>query len=91
MSSDLLLVKRDGLMLREVKEQTPEICMEAVRQNSWALQYVREQTEEMCLMAVERDVNVLSFVKNLTPKIREIASRQAGYDMVCYAMTKYHF
>ena len=27
-----------------VKEQTPEICMAAVKQDGWALQHVKEQT-----------------------------------------------
>jgi hypothetical protein len=33
-------VKQNGLALEYVKEQTPEICLEAVKQDGYALQYV---------------------------------------------------
>ena len=35
--------------LQYVKEQTSEICMEAVKNNGYALQYVKEQTPEICM------------------------------------------
>lgn len=31
-----------GYVLRYIKVQTPEICLAAVKQNSWALQYVKD-------------------------------------------------
>ena len=40
-------VKQDGMVLRYVRNQTPEICLEAVRQNNYALKYVKNQTPEM--------------------------------------------
>ena len=48
--------------LRFVKEQTAEICLAAVKQNSWTLQFVEDQTEEICLEAVRQDNNVINFV-----------------------------
>jgi hypothetical protein len=33
-------VKQNGLALRYVKDQTPEICMEAVKQNIEAYKYI---------------------------------------------------
>jgi hypothetical protein len=36
----LEVVKQDGYDLRYVKEQTEDICLEAVKQNKDALQYV---------------------------------------------------
>ena len=33
-------VKQNGYTLRHVKEQTPEICMAAVKRNGYALCYV---------------------------------------------------
>jgi len=35
-------IKRKGYMLKYVKEQTPELCMEAVRRNENALFYIKE-------------------------------------------------
>lgn len=46
-------VKQNGYALQDVKEQTPEICMAAVRQNSNVLEYVEPQFRD----AVSRNVN----------------------------------
>ena len=62
-------IEQNELFLGEVKEQTPEICMAAVKQNGWALQYVNEQTLEICLAAVKQDGRALQFVKEQTPEI----------------------
>ena len=43
-------VKQDGLALEYVKEQIPEICLEAVKQNGLALAYVKEQTPEIFVL-----------------------------------------
>ena len=43
------------LKLRMTKEQTPEICLEAVKQNGRALELVKEQTPEICLKAVKKN------------------------------------
>ena len=45
-------VKRNGINLCFIKEQTPEICLAAVNQNGGALIFVKEQTPEICLAAV---------------------------------------
>ena len=42
------------LKLRVDKYQTPEICLEAVKQHGWALEFVKDQTQEICLEAVKR-------------------------------------
>ena len=44
-------VKRDGMELRFIEHQTPEICMAAVKQSELALEFVKEQTPEICLAA----------------------------------------
>ena len=46
--------------------QTPEICLEAVKQNGYALQYVKEQTLEICLEAVKQNGYALQYVKEQT-------------------------
>ena len=48
------------LKLRMTKEQTPEICLEAVKQYGLALQYVKEQTPEICLKAIKNDGNAFT-------------------------------
>lgn len=52
---------------KTLQSSTPEICLEAVKQNDKALHYVREQTPEMCLAAVKHNGNALEFVKEQTP------------------------
>jgi hypothetical protein len=42
-----------------VKEQTEEICLEAVKQDKNALKYVKEQTEKICLEAIKKKGCVL--------------------------------
>ena len=38
---DLRMVKRKGIYLRFVKEQTPELCFEAAKQNGHALRFIK--------------------------------------------------
>lgn len=63
----------DGMNLKYVKLQTPEICMAAVTNNGWALQYVRKQTKEMCKVAVSNNGMALEFVKHQTEEICKLA------------------
>jgi len=64
----LTTVRRNSNMLQFVKNQTDEICLEAVKQYGWALQFVKKQTDEICLEAVKQNGNALQFVKNPTKK-----------------------
>jgi hypothetical protein len=43
------------LTLEYVREQTSEICLEAVKKEGYALEYVREQTYQVCLEAVKQN------------------------------------
>jgi hypothetical protein len=68
--------KEDGSALQFVKEQTPEICMKAVKQNGLALQFFKEQTPEICVEAVKQNGLALKHVKEQTPKICVEAVKQ---------------
>ena len=39
---ELEAVKQDGCALKGIKEQTPEICEAAVKQNKNALEYIKK-------------------------------------------------
>jgi hypothetical protein len=65
--------------LQYVKEQTPALCLEAVRQGGWALKYVKEQTPALCLEAVRQNGVALEFVKEQTPALCLEAVRQNGW------------
>lgn len=60
---DLEMVRKDGLTLEQVENQTPEIIVAAIAQNPSALQYVREQTPELCLAVVTRWSKSLKYVR----------------------------
>lgn len=55
-------VKENGLNLKFISTQTPELCLAAVRQNGLAIKYVKDQTPELCLEAVRYESNALNFV-----------------------------
>ena len=65
----LNLVERDGMNLSNVANQTPEMCLAAVKGNGFALEFVENQTSEICLAAVQQNSYVLRYVKNQTTEI----------------------
>jgi hypothetical protein len=52
-----------------IKEQTPEICLSAVKHNGYVLEHIKNQTPEICLAAVQKEGYALEYVKNRTPEI----------------------
>ncbi|MBQ3421636.1 MAG: DUF4116 domain-containing protein, partial [Romboutsia sp.] len=68
-----------GYALQFVKEQTPEICLEAVKQNGYALQFVKEQTPEICLEAVKEGGWTFKYVKEQIPEICLEAVKKSGW------------
>jgi hypothetical protein len=75
---NLETVRINGLVLEDIKKQTPEIALAAVSQNGWALQYVNVQTAEIAFAAVSDDGEALQYVKNQTPEIANTAVSQNG-------------
>ena len=73
----------DKDILSYVKNQTPEICLEAVEQNGEALQHVKEQTPEICLAAVRENPYALEFVKERTQAICLEAVKENGRALAC--------
>ena len=50
-------------MLTYAKYQTPEVCIEAVKQWPAMLEYIKNQTPEICFEALKRDPEVYKYVK----------------------------
>lgn len=76
------LVINPVMILRfELQEQTPELCMEAVRNDSSALVFVREKTPELCMAAVEKNGWALQFVMEQTPEICMAAVEKNGLSL----------
>ena len=64
--------------MKEIQNQTEEMCLLAVKQNGMALQFVKNQTEQICLLAVKQNGMALQFVKNQTNEICLLAVKQNG-------------
>ena len=79
--TEVMMICENGLYLQYVKEQTQELCLEAVKQNGCALNYVKEQTDDICLEAVKQNGYALQFVKNHTDEI----CLEAGFT-ICNAL-----
>lgn len=52
----------DSEILKYVKNQTPSICLEAVKQEGMALKYVHNQALDICLEAVKQNKDALLYV-----------------------------
>lgn len=65
----LLVLKRNGLVLKYLENPSIEMIETALNQNGMALQYVENQTEELCLIAVKNSGRALQFVQNQTEAI----------------------
>ena len=55
--------------MKDIINQTDELCIEAVKNNGMALQFVKNQTPEICLLAVKENGMALQFVINQTHEI----------------------
>ena len=63
-------MKEDGCALQYIKEQTPELCLVAVKETGIALLWVKEQTSELCWEAVQQNNGrFLQYVKDQTPEL----------------------
>ena len=67
-SNDTLLeiVKKNGLLLKFVKEedQTEEICLAAINENTDALRYVFHQTRDICIKSIETNPYSIKHIIN---------------------------
>ena len=68
----------DPSKIKYVKEQTPELCLAAVKQEAHVLEFIKEQTEKICLIAVKQERLALKHVKEQTEKICLAAVNKNG-------------
>ena len=71
-------VRRNGLILKDIEDQTDELCLAAVASNHRALYYVKNQTEEICIAAIHRSAEALALIRDQTEEICLEAMKQAG-------------
>lgn len=70
--------EKNDQVLQFVENQTPELCLEAVKQNGLALRFVETQTPEICLEAVRNDGWALQYVNEQTEELYLEAAKQDG-------------
>ena len=84
-AADMATVQQDGMALKHINAQTPELCMLAVQQDGYALEYVTEQTPALCMAAVRQNGYALEYVRDdaLRPSLEAMlagAPAQASVD-----------
>ena len=77
---DLALVEKDPWNLRNIKNQTLQIALAAVKQRGNTLQFVKNQTPEIALEAVKQEPSAIQFVKNQTPEIALAAVKDNSWN-----------
>ncbi len=77
-SNLLNALTKNGLLLKDVINQTEEICLVAVRSNGMALEYVKEQTPNICLVAIQNNGMALRYVKEQTDELCLVAVQSNG-------------
>lgn len=75
------VVKKNGLLLEYIKEQTEELCILAVKNDCYAFRYVEErfQTDYICKLAIGQNYKNLLYVKNMTNEIKRYSVNCCGY------------
>lgn len=53
----------DFISLKNIKNQTPEMCLRSVIQNWQELKYVENQTREICITAIKINPRAIVFIK----------------------------
>lgn len=80
-------VKRNGLNLQFVKNQTLEICITAIENNPMAIQFVKNQTDMIAEIAFEKNHQVFQFILNKTPALCLEAVKKDG-SLIAYIENK---
>lgn len=62
--TDLEKVKYCGAAIKDVKEQTEELCLIAVRENPKFIRLIENPSIKVCLEAVSQDGLVLEYIKH---------------------------
>ena len=57
---------------------SPEVQMEAVKEDGWAIRYIKNPTVEVQMAAVKQDGRAIEFIKNPTPEMQMEVVKQDG-------------
>jgi hypothetical protein len=63
------LTFKNPLAIMCIKDQTPELCIRAVKDHFLALRYIKKQTPILCIEAVRSSKDAIVYVKELIPDL----------------------
>lgn len=66
-------IKKDGSLLKNVENQTEELCLAAVTSKGGALKYVKNHTPEIVIAAINQNGGAIHFVTNPSHELIELA------------------
>lgn len=72
-------IKHNPKLLKYIKHQTEEICIEAIRKNWRVFPYIKNKTDNVCLEAVKQNGAIIEYIENKTDEICYIAIKEFGY------------
>jgi len=58
--------------LKDIPNQTYEICLEAIKHDYTQIQYVNDQTELICLKAIRINSEAIKYIRNPTDYIKKM-------------------
>lgn len=64
-------VKKESLLLKYIKDQTEEMCLESIKQNPFTIYYVNEQLDEICREALRQNKNTIEYIKDKEKYLEE--------------------
>jgi len=83
----LKAVKTNGMFLQYIRNQTKEMCVEAMKNNCASFRCVIDDDEDISELAVSLDWNNLKYVKNQTEKICLVAINK-NYNALTFVINK---
>jgi len=72
-------IKRNGLLLRYVEQQTSELCEAAMGENVFAIRFAKYKPYKSCLTAVEQYGALITYIEEQTPELCLTAVQVNGY------------
>lgn len=73
-----LQLQKNGLFLKNITDQTDELCKLAVLEFGSSLKFCKTQTPELCLLAIQQFEFSIKFVKNQTRDLCLFALKKNG-------------
>lgn len=74
----LMIIREKPTWLRFVKNQTEELCIEAIKKNITAFKYVKNQTYNTCTAVLDKSLEYFKYIKEPTLEIKKYLLSKDG-------------